>query len=165
MQPVDQSPRAPAGVAHAERQRVPAGGAAELDDRRSDGRVDQQLAGLAHVHAAVAGEQAHPVRERHHPLQPVLGEQHRDAEVVDQPGQRGEHLLGRGRVERGRRLVEDEQPRVHGEHRADRDPLLLAAGEGAQVAVAQVGDAEQVEGLLDPAAHRRRRGSPSCSMP
>ena len=32
-----------------------------------------------------------------------------------------------------------------------------AAGERAQVAGAQVGDAEQVEGLLDPAAHRVRR--------
>ena len=32
-----------------------------------------------------------------------------------------------------------------------------AAGQGAQVAAAQVGDAEQVQGLLDPAAHRVRR--------
>ena len=74
-------------------------------------------------------------------------------EVVHQPGERGQHLLGRGRVERRGRLVEHEQPRVHGQHRADRDPLLLPAGERAQVAGAQVGDAEQVEGLLDPAAH------------
>ena len=45
---------------------------------------------------------------------------------------------------------------MHGEHGADGDPLLLATREGAQVAGAQVGDAEQVEGLLDPAAHGRR---------
>ena len=42
---------------------------------------------------------------------------------------------------------------------ADRDALLLAAGERAQVAGAQVGDAEQVEGLLDPAAHRLGGGA------
>ena len=93
--------------------------------------------GRADPHPAGAGEQAHPVGERHHPLEPVLGQQHRDPEVVHQPGERGQHVLGRRRVERRRRLVEHQQPRVHRQHRADRDPLLLAAGEGAQVAVAQ----------------------------
>ena len=48
---------------------------------------------------------------------------------------------------------------------ADRDPLLLAARQGAQVAGAQVGDAEQVQGLLDPAAHGVAAARPSCSMP
>ena len=75
---------------------------------------------------------------------------------MHEPGQGGQHLLGGGRVERRGRLVEHEQPRVHREHRTDRDPLLLPAGERPQVAAPQVGDAEQVERLLDPAAHRRR---------
>ena len=44
------------------------------------------------------------------------------------------------------------------QHRPDRDALLLATGEGAQVAGSQVRDAEQVEGLLDAAPHRLRRG-------
>ncbi len=44
-----------------------------------------------------------------------------------------------------------------GEDRADGHPLLLAPGQGAQVAGAQGGDAEQVERLLDPAAHGVRR--------
>ena len=35
----------------------------------------------------------------------------------------------------------------------DRHPLLLAAGEVLQGAAAQLGQAEQVEGLLDPASH------------
>ena len=146
-----------AGVADAERQRAPAGGPAELDDRRHHRRGDQQLTGLADGDPAVSGEQAHPVDERDHPLEPVLGQQHRDAEVVDQPGQRREHLLGRGRVEGGGRLVEHEQSRVHGQHRPDRHPLLLAAGQRPQVAVAQVRDAEQVERLFDPATHRLGR--------
>ena len=72
---------------------------------------------------------------------------------MHESGQGGEHLLGGGRVERRGRLVEHQHPRMHGQHRSDRDPLLLAAGQGAQVTVPQVGDAEQVEGLLDPPAH------------
>lgn len=40
-----------------------------------------------------------------------------------------------------------------GEDGADGDALLLAAGEFVQGAVAQVGEAEQVQGLLDAFAH------------
>ena len=69
----------------------------------------------------------------------------------------GEHVLGGGRVERGRRLVEHEDARVGREHRADGDALLLAARERAQGAIAELGDAEQVERLLHPLAHHRRR--------
>jgi hypothetical protein len=64
----------------------------------------------------------------------VLGDQDRDAEVVHQPGEGREHVLGGGGVEGGGGLVEHQQPRVHGQHRADGDPLLLPAGERAQVA-------------------------------
>ena len=105
----------------------------------------------------VTGQQCHPVHEGDDPLEPVLGEQDGDAEVVDQAGERGEHVLSGGGVERGRRLVEDEQARVHGEYGADRHPLLLATREGAEVTTAELGDPEQVERLLDPAAHRVRR--------
>ena len=62
-------------------------------------------------------------------LEAMLGEHDGDAEVVDEPGDRGEHLLGRGRVERRGGFVEHEHPRVRGQHRTDRDPLLLAARE------------------------------------
>ena len=110
--------------------------------------------GVAHADPAVAGEQADPVGERDDPLEPVLRDQHGQPEVVHEPGQRREDVLGRGRVEGGGRLVEHEHPRVHREHRSDRDPLLLPARQGPQVAVAQLGDAEQVERLLDPASHR-----------
>ena len=92
-----------------------------------------------------------------HPLDPVLGHDDGDREVVDQARDRREHLLGAGRVESGRRLVEEDDPRVGGEHRPDGDPLLLAAGQLAQGGVAQLGDAEQVERLLDALAHGGRR--------
>ena len=48
------------------------------------------------------------VRVVHDALQPVLRQDHRDAEVVHDPVQGGEHLLGRDRVERRGRLVEHE---------------------------------------------------------
>ena len=89
----------------------------------------------------------------HDALEAVLGEQHGDAEVVHEPLQRGQDLFGRTGIERRGRLVEHEHLRVAGEHRADRDALALPAGQRAQRAVPQVGEAEQVEGLLDAAAH------------
>ena len=148
-----------ARVADGQRQRVPAGEAAELDERRRHRRVDQDLAGLVDPDAAVTGDEADPVGERDHALEPVLGEEHGQAEVVDQAGDGREDLLGRRRVEGGGGLVEDQHAGVGGQHRPDGDALLLAAGEGAEVARAQVGDAEQVERLLDPAAHRLRSGA------
>ena len=89
----------------------------------------------------------------------MLGEEHRQAEVVDQARDGREDLLGRRRVEGGGGLVEHQDAGVGGQHRPDGDALLLAAREGAQVAGAQVGDAQQVERLLDPAAHGLRRGA------
>jgi hypothetical protein len=87
----------------------------------------------------------------------VLGQQHGDPQVVHQPVQRGEHLLGRARVQRRGGLVEHEHGGVRGERRADRHALLLPAGQRGQRAVAQLGEAEQVECLLDAAPHDRLR--------
>ena len=85
----------------------------------------------------------------------MLGHDDCDSEVVDEAGDRGQHVLSAGRVQGRRGLVEDDDLGVGGEHRADGDALLLAAGELAQCRPTQVGDAEDVEGLLDPLAHRR----------
>jgi hypothetical protein len=43
-------------------------------------------------------------------LEPVLGQQHGQAEVMDQPRQRAQHLFRGRRVEGRRRFVEDEDP-------------------------------------------------------
>ncbi len=116
--------------------------------------MGHDLGGLAQDRRlAPAGQQEHLVGVLDDPLQPVFGQQHRGAEVVHQPLQHGEHLLGRARVERGRGFVQHQHLGVDGQHRADRHPLLLAAGERAQGAPAQLGQAQQVEGLLDPAPH------------
>ncbi len=88
-----------------------------------------------------------------HPLDPVLGHDDRDGEVVHEPGDGRQHLLGAGGVEGRGGLVEQDDAGVRREHRPDRHPLLLSPRELAQRDVAQLGDAEQVEGLLDPLAH------------
>ena len=124
-----------------------------MDDRRRDRAVGQHVGRRAGASGAVAGEEHHAVGVLHDALQAVLGDHDGDAEVVDEAGDRGEHLLGRGGIERGGRLVEHQHPGVGGEHRADGDALLLAARQGPQGSVAQLGDAEQVERLLDPLAH------------
>ena len=98
-------------------------------------------------------EQHDGVGVLHHPFEPVLGHHDRDAEVVDEARDGRQHLLGRRRVERRGRFVEHQDPRVGGEHRSDRHALLLSAGERAQRAPAQLGDAQQVEGLLHPLPH------------
>ncbi len=51
----------------------------------------------------------------------------------------------RARVERGERLVEQQQARPHQQRAADRDALALAARELAGPAVEQVADVEQVD--------------------
>ena len=58
-------------------------------------------------------------------LKAVFGGHHRDAEIVDEPRQRGEYIVGRRRIERGRWLVEHQDSRAGGEHRTDRNSLLL----------------------------------------
>ena len=130
----------PPGVADRQRQRRPAGEPAELDDRRRHVRGRQHVGRRAVANPAVGADREHPVGVLHDPLEPVLGDQRGDAEVVDEPGDRGQHVLGRGRVERRGRLVEHEHLGVRGQHRADRDPLLLPAGELVQRPAAQVGE-------------------------
>ncbi len=102
-------------------------------------------------------EHHHRVGVLHDPLEAVLRHHDGDAEIVDEARDGGEHLFGRGGVEGRGGLVEHQHARVRGEHRADRDPLLLAARQRAQRTAAQVGDAQEVERLLDPLAHHGLR--------
>ena len=127
-------PAAPAGVAHRQRQRRPAGHPAQLHDRRGD----RASAPCTSAGSPSTGGRPPPGSSTTRSAYWTTRSSRCSAittvvpEVVHQPVQRGEHVLGRGRVERGGRLVEHQHPRVGGQHRADRDPLLLAAGERAQ---------------------------------
>ena len=80
-----------------------------LSTMRSDGQPRAHLARRRDVHDGVGVVQ--------HPLDPVLGHDHGDGEVVHEPGDGGEHLLGAGGVEGRGRLVEQDDARVRGEHR------------------------------------------------
>src|SRR6185437_4280771 len=59
------------------------------------------------------------------------------------------HLVAKLGVEIGQRLVEQEQPRVADDGAADSDPLALAAGKLARIALEQRADPERLGGAAD----------------
>ncbi len=123
------------GVQPASRPSSTTGGATDV--------VANIVCGSSVGHGAVAGQVDDAVGVLHDPFEAVFGEHDGDAEVVHQAGDRGEHLFGRGRVERGGGLVEHEHARVGREHGADRDALLLAAGDLVQRPIAQLGQTKR----------------------
>ena len=71
-----------------------------------------------------------------------------------------DHLRLDRHVERGDRLVGDEQLGLQGQRAGDADALALAAGELVRVAVVVLGvEADDLEQLLDP------RAGPASSAP
>ncbi len=100
-------------------------------------------------HANRIGEAAHEIE--------VMGdEQDRHAIGLLQAFQQGDDLRLHGDVERGRRLVGDEQIGLVGERHGDHDALALAAGKlmriGAEPGLG-IGDADLVEEFDDACAH------------
>jgi hypothetical protein len=77
----------------------------------------------------------------------------RDADVVLDPLQLELHLLAELQVERPERLVEEEDAWAVHERAGERDPLLLAAGELARLALAEPRERDELEHLLDAALH------------
>ena len=99
---------------------------------------------------AQVGEHREVVADHHHP----------DAAVADQVGQHVEHLGLHHHVERGGRLVGDDQLGVAGQRHRDHHPLLLAAGELVGVACGRG------RGRARPArAARRRAPAPRLGQP
>ena len=90
----------------------------------------------------------------------VVGdEEHREDEAVLQVLQQPEHLRLHHHVERGRRLVGDDDLRVAGERHRDHHALLLATGELVRVVVgASRREAHLLEELADPARRARLVG-------
>ena len=113
-------------------------------------------AGLEPRRGVVGDDQAvvdddHPVGDRVGLLEVVGGQHDRGAVLRVQPL---DLLLEVGpvlRVEAGRRLVEEQQPRRV--HQADRDvePAALAAGQGRDRAVGVLGEVERLDQLVGPA--------------
>ena len=86
----------------------------------------------------------------------MFGEHDGGAQIVDESGKGRQHFLGGGRIECRCRLVEHKNLGIHGEHRADGYPLLLAARQATKRATAQINNAQKVESFLHPAAHDLR---------
>jgi hypothetical protein len=132
---------------------MPVGQSAELDHRGGDLGRGEHLGGEPGPHRSVTAHLDDRVGVLDHPLESMLGQDHGDPEIMNQPGDGGQDLLGGGRVESGRRFVEDQDARMGGQHRADGHSLLLTTGQLIEGSTAQVGDAEEVERLLHPLAH------------
>ena len=84
-----------------------------------------------------------------------------------QRAQEVEHLRLDGDVERGRRLVGDEQLGLAGERERDHHPLLQPAGELERIVVdaaRAVGDADRVEQLDRPRARRGAADAGVCRV-
>lgn len=156
-QPFPQVARPSPRVPDRQRQRGPAREAAQVHHRWVHRRYGHDVGrGAEDRGRAGRGEEGDLVGVLDDAFQSVLGHQDRRAEVVDEALEDREDLLRGRRVECGGRFVEDEDPRMRGEDRADRDALLLPAGERADGPVAQIGQTQQVQSLLDAAAHHVR---------
>ena len=57
----------------------------------------------------------------------MLGEDHGQADVMDQRGNRGKNVLGCRGIEGAGWFVEDKDARLRGQNGGDGHPLLLAA--------------------------------------
>ena len=89
----------------------------------------------------------------------VGDDDHRHVHLAGQRLHDVEHFADEFGVERGCRLVEQHELRLHGERAGDGDALLLAAGELRGVGVDFVGEADAVEQLAAEPP-RRLRGHP-----
>jgi len=80
-------------------------------------------------------EHAHPVGHLAHDAEIVSDEQHRHVEFRFELEQQVEDLRLDGHVERGGRLIGDQQVRLVGERHGDHHPLPLAARELMRIGV------------------------------
>ena len=76
--------------------------------------------------------------------------QHGEAEPVEERAQVVEEPFPQRAVERAERLVQEQRGRLGREGTGERDALLLASGQRLNGAVAGVGEADELEQLLDP---------------
>jgi len=90
----------------------------------------------------------------------VRREQHRDSVVGHRRQHRRQEVLPGDGVERGERLVQDEQPGLPGQRQGERELRLLAAGELARLLLqrdAEVGEPRLRERPVEPLVQVRRQ--------
>ena len=145
----------PAGVADRQRQRRPPGQATELDDRRDDGRGRQdRRPGSPTTTGSPARRAARPGRRT---ARPARGGARPRSTVMPRSCTSRVSAASTSSAAAGSSAEVGSSSTstrgAGGEHRPDGHPLLLAAGQRAERTVAQLVQAEQVEHVLDPAAH------------
>ena len=113
----------------------------------------EELIAAARLHDAPGIHDRDAVADVAHDGQVVGDEEVGDAEVALEVHEQVEDLALHGDVERGDRLVADDERGLQGQGARDADALQLAAGEGGRTAVAQRGvDADAGQQLIRAAA-------------
>ena len=123
----------------------------QVHRRRPDEARDEQVGGAvvdllrdAGLLQPPAPHHGDPVAERHRLALVVRHVDRRHREVALDPGDLGAHLDAQLRVEVRQRLVHQEDARLAHDRPAHRDPLPLAAGEGAGLLLQLAGEAEDL---------------------
>ena len=139
------------------------GNTAKEADRVGMTRLGEHRPGLALLDQTPGVEDADALAHPPDHAQVVADEEHARAELLAELGDEVENLGLDGRVQAGRRLVEDEERRVRRKRHRDHDALLRAAGELVGVAAHDavgIGDlnlpqhlARPVEGFVLRGAH------------
>ena len=115
-------------------------------------RPVEHLVDRAGLHDLPVGHHAHPIGHLAHDREVMGDQQHRHAETLLQLLEQLQDLRLDGDVERGGRLVGDQQVRLVGERHRDHHPLALAAGQlmgiGVQalLGLLQAHQVQQLEG-------------------
>ena len=123
----------------------PTGGGAEVEPGHDLGR-------RARRGDPPLGEQHQGLRQPGHLVDRVADIDDRHPALGAEPVEVGQDLRLARLVERGQRLVHQQQPRRRQQGPPDRDPLALAAREVAGAAVQQGADPEQLDHLAQPLA-------------
>ncbi len=122
-----------------------------LAQQRANGRFLHHLSRVHHQHA---------VGDLRHHADIVRDEDHRHVRVPLQSADQVQDLRLNGHVQRGRRLVGDQQARAAGQCHRDHHALAHTAGKVVRIAgqpTARLRDADQVQQFHRPLARRRRR--------
>ena len=99
---------------------------------------------------AARREEPDPVAQRLDLAQDVRREQHGQVALGDEAPEQREQLLDARRIDRDRRLVEDQDGRLLDQRVRDPEPLAHAARVGLGLLVRGVVEADLVEQLVDP---------------
>ena len=121
----------------------------DLDDGGPVTELGRELVDGPDPDEAARREDPDPVADGLDLAQEVAGEHDRQAALVDEPAQQLEDLDDADRVDRGGRLVEDQEVGRLDQGIGDAEPLAHAAGVGADPVVRAVGEADLGEDLVD----------------